>query len=186
MQLLLSLLVLSAAFASQVRANTTGSPNSLHELATNFPPTAIVDPISIESIRNTLALYPFAIDGKNFDALSNVFSADAAANYSAPLNVLSPLSDIKATLSASLSCVTTQHQFGTQLIDIDGPLEARSVTYFRAAHFGTTPETEDQVLYTFGQYQDAWRRQADASWRIVRRDLVYMGPRIGNQMVFLC
>lgn len=172
MQLLLSLLAVSAALASQVSANT--SPTGLHELATNFPPTAIVDPISIESIRSTLALYPFAIDGKNFDALSNVFAADAAANYSAPLNVLSPLSDIKATLRASLSCVTTQHQFGTQLIDIDGPLEARSVTYFRAAHFGTTPETEDQVLYTFGQYQDAWRRQPDASWRIVRRDLVYM------------
>ena len=50
------------------------------------------DPRDVESIRNTLALYPLSIDGKNFDALSLVFTKDAVANYSEPLNVLTGLS----------------------------------------------------------------------------------------------
>lgn len=41
------------------------------------------DPTIIEQIRNTLALYPLAVDGKDFGALDLVFTQDVVANYSA-------------------------------------------------------------------------------------------------------
>lgn len=170
---LLSILALaSTTLANQLPFGT--DPINLHKLPTEFPPTTSVNVASTETIRNTLALYPFAIDGRNFDALSNVFAPDAVANYSAPLNVLTPLSNIQDGLRTSLACVTTQHHFGTQLIDIASPDIAQSITYYRAAHFGTAPNMTDQVVYAYGQYQDTWNRQADGTWRIVYRNLVYM------------
>ncbi|KAF9891591.1 hypothetical protein FE257_003602 [Aspergillus nanangensis] len=161
------------------------APIPAASLPTSFPPVDTQRSGVIEAIRNTLALYPFAIDGKNFAALSNVFAADAVANYSAPLNVLTPLSTIESVLEASTACVTTQHHFGTQLIDPLSPSVAESITYYTASHFGTGNQT-GQVAYAYGQYQDTWNRQHDGSWRIVHRNLVYMGPIIGNQAVFLC
>jgi len=149
------------------------APIPFFSLPTDFPPPAYEDAASIEAIRNTLALYPFCIDGKNFAALSNVFATDAVANYSAPLNVLTPLSTIESVLSSSLTCVTTQHNFGTQLIDIVSPSVAESITYYRAAHFGTGANV-GQVAYAYGQYQDTWQKSDDGTWRIVYRNLVYM------------
>ncbi|KAJ5601186.1 hypothetical protein N7510_010720 [Penicillium lagena] len=149
------------------------APIPLPSLADDFVPQAGEDATVVEAIRNTLALYPFAIDGKNFDALGKVFAQNAVANYSAPLNVLTPLSNIESALAASLECVTTQHLFGTQLIDLVSPTVAESVTYYRAAHFGTGQAT-GQVVYAYGQYQDIWHRQSDQTWRIAHRNLVYM------------
>ena len=127
----------------------------------------------IEAIRQTLALYPFAIDGKNFDALSKMFAEDAVANYSEPLNVLTPLSVIQETLEASLMPVTTHHSFGTQYIAIISPKIAQSITYYTAAHFGSG-ELATEVAYAYGQYQDTWHKQWDGTWKIVYRNLVYM------------
>lgn len=171
----LSFCAVSLSVAGSAIASTTNNvaPIELSALANGCTPEIYTDAGSIEAIRNTLAIYPFAIDGKNFDALSKVFSADVVANYSAPLNVLTPLSSIQSVLKESLACVTTQHLYGTQWIDILSPTTARSVTYFRAAHFGKG-ETADQVLYAYGQYQDNWERQLLGTWRIVHRNLVYM------------
>ena len=145
-------------------------PIPFNQLATSFHP---VDVLPADAIRNTLALYPFAVDGKNFAAFSNVFAQNAVANYSAPLNVLTPLSDIISVIGSSLECVTTQHSYGTQLIDVLSPFSAFSVTYFRAMHFGKGA-TEGQALEAYGQYQDTWALQTDFSWKIINRNLVYM------------
>jgi hypothetical protein len=80
------------------------------------------------NIRNTLARYALAIDGKQFTDLSLVFTPTAVANYSAPLNVLSGLTTIEAVLQASLAPVSTQHLLGTQLIDIHNNGIADTVT----------------------------------------------------------
>jgi ketosteroid isomerase-like protein len=174
---LLSLFALSSTALADLSGLIPGPVQTdvidFYSLPTLFPPPIAVDPIAVEAIRQTLALYPFAIDGKNFDALSKVFASDVVANYSAPLNVLTPLSSIKETLKASLACVTTQHQFGTQLIDIISPFTAQSITYYRAAHFGQG-NLSTEVATAYGQYQDVWKRQSDGTWRIVHRNLVYM------------
>ena len=68
------------------------------------------------------------------------------ANYSAPLNVLSGLSQIQSVLEENLAPVTTQHSLGTQVIELleaedeeVGGYEARAVTYYTATHFGMGP-----------------------------------------------
>ncbi|KAJ5152659.1 uncharacterized protein N7482_009137 [Penicillium canariense] len=173
---LCALLVVVAIFPQVTGSDSLAipiAPISIGSLASQFSPPKREDAATIEAIRNTLAIYPFAIDGKDFDALSKVFTSDTTANYSAPLNVLTPLSTIQSTLKASLTCVTTQHLYGTQLIDVISPTVARSVTYFRAAHFGKG-DTTGQVLYAFGNYQDRWHLQDDHTWRITYRNLVYM------------
>jgi ketosteroid isomerase-like protein len=147
----------------------------LPTLVANAPCTAT--PAIVEAIRSTLALYPLAIDGKNFNALSQVFTSNAVANYSAPLNVLTPLSTIQSVLQASLAAVTTQHAFATQLIDVLSPTSAFSVTYYTATHFGRGPFL-GLTATAYGQYQDVWAKQSDATWKITHRNLVYMVSRV--------
>ena len=117
--------------------NTT-DPVKLFALPVSYSEASLrADSTAQLQIRNTLALYPFAIDGKNFAALHRVFTYDVIANYSAPLNVITGLSNLQSVLNASLFYVTTQHSFTTQAIDVLGEgCEAKSVTYFTATHFG--------------------------------------------------
>lgn len=164
------------------------TPIAQFALPTMFPiPPLHASPQDVLAIRNTLALYPLAVDGKNFAAFSEIFTRDVYTNYSAPLNVLTPLSVLEATIKASLAPVTTQHQYGTQLIDLlygdltprsesgcEGPTQAVSVSYFTATHFGKGAY-EGQSLIAYGQYQDSWVKNVSAgTWRIAVRNLVYM------------
>lgn len=149
---------------------TNTSPSTLPSLFESA--SGPQDPTAIAAIKNVLALYPLAIDGKDFNALSQVFTTDTVANYSAPLNVLTPLSTIESTLQASLAAVTTQHSYGTQIVQLFGPCVAQTVTYYRAAQFGVGLY-EGEVLYAYGQYRDILVL-AEQGWRIKERTLAYM------------
>ncbi|KAH8588461.1 hypothetical protein B0O99DRAFT_359756 [Bisporella sp. PMI_857] len=177
--------VLLAAFLNIARAALADpAPIPFYDLPTIVPGSSFTaHPFDVEAIRNTMAHYPLCIDGKNFEALDLVFAPDAVANYSAPLNVLTPLSTIKTVLENALIKVNTQHALSTQVIDVISPTEAFSVTYYTATHFGVG-NYEGQILVAYGQYQDAWVRQPDLSWKISHRNLVYMGPGIGNFSIF--
>jgi hypothetical protein len=166
---------------TETTISLTGTvPIPLYDLPTLVPGTSFqADPYDVEAIRNTLSHYPLAIDGKNFAALGLVFTLNAVANYTAPLGVLTPLSNIEAVLGASLATVTTQHLLGTQVIDILSPTTAFSVTYFQASHFGTGIYS-GEVLTASGQYQDVWTRQADLTWRISHRSFAYMVCNYSN------
>ena len=54
-----------------------------------------------DSIRNTIARYPLAVDSKEFSTLSAVFTDDAYADYGQGVGVLEGLATIEAALSAS-------------------------------------------------------------------------------------
>ena len=150
-------------------------PVALYDTAAVYAPaSAPQDPSALAQIANTLSLYPLAIDGKNFGLLRNVFFQDAVANYSAPLNVLTPRIAIEKAIEATLAPVTTQHLLGTQVIELlQGGCKAKSLTYFTASHFGKN-KYEGQVLYAYGQYQDVLAKDKDGTWRIQIRDLLYM------------
>lgn len=125
------------------------APIPFASLPSLFSPDAdlsLPDPIIESQIRNTLALYVFSIDSKNFTALSSVFHPDAVANYSEPINVISGLPEIMETLEASLARFAgTQHSYGTQAIQVDDAGScARVITYYTAAHFGKG-QAEGQV-----------------------------------------
>ncbi|KAK5953612.1 hypothetical protein OHC33_005556 [Knufia fluminis] len=156
-------------------------PVSGYYLAEQFESPAVPDVTSIEAIRQTMALYALAIDGRNFEALRKVFTIDTRANYSDPIGVLNGVQAIIDTLPPGLAnFVSTQHHLGTQYIDICSPNSAVSVTYFQATHFFTpyngvaNPVDGSQVLIDRAQYQDVWARQGDGSWRITNRNLVRM------------
>ena len=176
------LLMAPAALASAVAhcPSIAPGPVAVSALASELSPNALPDVVAIESIRSTLALYPLAVDGKQFSALNKVFTENARANYSAPLGVLVGLSQIESVLNSSLSQFPhTQHLYGTQIIDICSTTSAISMTYYTATHYfvdvpftSVVPLTE--VLYAHGQYQDTWARQPDGTWRITNRNLVYM------------
>lgn len=134
--ILISILFLSVIAEPSLSASPTLTPPS--SLPTVYPSSLTVQNPALElQIRNTLSHYPLAIDGKNFPALSLVFTQDVVANYSAPLGVLTGLASVISTLEASLAPVNTQHALSTQVVEIlDGEMEAMTLSYFTATHFG--------------------------------------------------
>ena len=91
----------------------------------------------IAQIVNTLALYPLAVDGGNFSALSLVFTEDVVADYPvAGLGVLTPLSVLEQAIAAASANTNSQHAYGTQIVEITGEGQAKSSTYFTATLFG--------------------------------------------------
>lgn len=93
-----------------------------------------------------------------------------------------------------LAPVNTQHSLTTQVIDIQmseygEAISAQTTTYYTAAHFGQGAYY-GQVLYAYGKYLDVLTKtrqneSVEAVWRVATRELVYMGPYIGNTSVFL-
>lgn len=65
-----------------------------------------------------------------------MFTENVTANYSSPLGLLTPLSAVKEGLERFFAPVDAQHAHGTQVVEISGACEARSVSYFTATHFG--------------------------------------------------
>ncbi|KAJ2972136.1 hypothetical protein NQ176_g7329 [Zarea fungicola] len=173
----------AAADSSYSDSSIRQIPIDQFDLPTAYGESGVAsNPSDLEAIRNVLAHYPLAIDGKNFDALDLVFTSNAVTNYSAPLNILTPLSAIKSGLKASLAPVTTQHSYGTQVIDVTSSKSALSVTYFIANHFGIGVHA-GKIATAYGQYQDTLVKQS-GKWRISRRNLVYMGPISGDLSIF--
>lgn len=172
-------------------------PISSYELASSLRPTSnIADLLAIQSIRDTLALYPLALDGRNYDILDKVFVHDVQATYMEPLGTFSNVQDLKSGLAKVLSgLASTQHNYGTQLINVLSPTTAVSVTYIHASHF-MNPGPIDanvflddgNVFYGFAQYQDSWARQGDGLWKITNRITVFMvrSPSFPELDIFLC
>ncbi|MCJ1393889.1 hypothetical protein MMC18_006765 [Xylographa bjoerkii] len=132
------------------------------------------------ALQQTLALYPLAIDGKNFSTLSAVFTPNVVANYSAPLNILYGLDAVEAALQAALAPVSTQHAlstFSVQCLDLEEGT-AGTIQYFTASQFGRG-EYSGQYAYAYGRYVDGWTLREEG-WRIETRVLEYMGPQVGN------
>lgn len=135
---------------------------------------------SVETIRNKVALYAFIVDGKQWDTLGNVFASNAVANYSTPLYILSGLDNITATLNQSMQKVSvSQHQIGSQFIEIVDSRNAYSVSYYTSTQFGAG-DYANEALYSRGQYQDTWYRANPRTqdWHIIFRNLVYMVGRL--------
>ena len=159
----------------------TSGPMEFSDLAAAFNPQALPDPVATESIRQTLALYAYAIDGRNYEVLRKVFTTDVRANYSDPIGMLDGVQAIIDTLPPLLSSfVSTQHHLGTQLIRICGLNSAVSVTYIQASQFLTpntgtgNPVDNSKVFIDRSQYQDTWAKQKNGSWKITNRNLVRM------------
>jgi hypothetical protein len=161
------------------------SPVPIQQLPDYFLPhhgPDVATLLNTEAIRQTLILYPSAIDGRAFASLSSIFATDAIANYSAPIGVLNGLPTITAALKQALASFTSnQHILGPQNVRICDGEKAISATYFGSVHFLPQNETvvpgdtvgADGVLNAYGQYQDTWEKR-NGLWKIVYRNMVFM------------
>ena len=126
----------SSSSASTTTALPAATPSSSWTAA--YALAACPQPATeIAQIVNTLALYPLAVDGGNFSALSLVFTEDVGAYYPAGgLGLLTSLSVLEQGIAAASANTNSQHLYGTQIVEITGEGQAKSLTYFTATLFG--------------------------------------------------
>ena len=161
-------------------------------------------------IHQTLHTYPLAIDGKDSALFSQVFAPNAVANYTGPLANLTGLNAIVTGLQASVANLLSQHHLGTTVINVhedkksvkrdagfdgevlderdglyavgqDGATTANSSVYFTANLFGTGKKYPANAhVYLYGRYEDDLVKLKQG-WRILKRQLIFMGPFLGDQ-----
>ncbi|KAF7503806.1 hypothetical protein GJ744_003247 [Endocarpon pusillum] len=124
--------------------------------------------VSESQIRNKLSLYSLAVDGKDFDSLSYVFSEGVVADFSTPVGVVSGLTNLKEGVRAALEGLQTHTQLGTQVINIyaNNTCTASSLTYF-IVNFNVTGE--GTTGYITGQFRDRWFKNEAGEWFSVLR-----------------
>ncbi|RSL43751.1 hypothetical protein CEP54_014954 [Fusarium duplospermum] len=143
---------------------------------------------ALHAIQHLLSRYPVAVDGKDWDALPRIFTSDATANFPPPLGTIRGAGNIAAAISDGVGrFVSTQHSYGTQVIELCSNRKAVALTYLTASHFlaqvppGLTDAYDlDKVLYSYGRYQDTVIKGKDGKWKISERTLVWMGPNISK------
>ena len=125
------------------------------------------------AIGDLLACYCFALDGRDWEALRDVFTVDGQAVYSGG-RVSTGIDEIVAFFRATASAVAvTQHLLHTSLVRAAGPDTAAGVTHVTAHHVAydvALPAPESQTYTVTGTYTDLFARTA-AGWRISRRTL---------------
>lgn len=121
-------------------------------------------------ICDLLYLYARAIDSRDFEALDDIFTADAMIDYDLPGGVRLPLQQMKAWLHEALQIFRgTQHVITNPLIEIDGD-RACSTCYLSASHEQVGLEGRVTVFVDKGVYSDRLVRTS-MGWRIATRKL---------------
>ncbi len=134
--------------------------------------TSKTDVASHINIQQKLAQFEVFVDSKNYTMLSDVFTPNATFDPGPPTDPLNGLTAIKNWLETSLVDTDTQHDFGTQYIDVHGQF-ASAITYFIATFVGVGPKN-GSMLVNHAKYLDTLERSGDGGWKISNKTLVYM------------
>jgi SnoaL-like domain/EthD domain len=129
---------------------------------------ALGDLAAERAIREGLARFARVLDGKEWNALGDVFAADLTFNYGFAEEA--GLAALTATIRRFLDvCGPSQHLIGSIAVTVDpGGLAATSRAYVQARH--QRPDDPDGPVYdSNGEYVDRWACTA-SGWRITRRD----------------
>ncbi|MDH3707726.1 MAG: nuclear transport factor 2 family protein, partial [Acidimicrobiia bacterium] len=111
--------------------------------------------------------YCWALDGRNWDELDNVFTPDATGDYG--IAQLAGIDDFKALVKRSLGHLDlSQHLVGSHQVTIDGDT-ATVRCYLHAQHTKRGTEGGDNYIVG-GTYEDQAVR-TDDGWRISHRAL---------------
>ena len=128
------------------------------------------------AIDDLLARYCFAIDLRDWDALREIFAADAVITYSGP-RVSTGIDQIVGFFRNATSAVAaTQHLLHTSRVWVCGPDTAEGLSHVTAHHVGRAvalPAPEAATYTVTGTYQDVFTRTPDG-WRISRRTLTLL------------
>ncbi len=122
------------------------------------------------AILRGLARFARVLDGKQWDALGDVFAPDIRFDYGT--------GEEKAGMAALTDnmrrfldrCGGTQHLIGSATVDVEGD-RAVSRAYVQARH-QRAGDKAGAIFDANGEYIDRWERRAQG-WRIVRRDVVW-------------
>lgn len=119
-------------------------------------------------IQDLFARYSFAIDERDWDALDNIFTADAKIDYSETGGAKGSFAEIKAWLPGALERFPMfQHMVATTRLTLDGD-EARSRTILFNPMVYRTSDGEEQTFFVGLWYRDHLVRTPQG-WRIAER-----------------
>lgn len=119
-------------------------------------------------IAQGLTRYARLCDERDWDAIAEVFSDDASADYGGWR--LADRAAIAAMLRRHLGgCGPTQHLLGNLTVAADGESVTSRIAV-RAAHRGAG-ELSGESYECLGEYHDRWKRTA-AGWRIAHRRMI--------------
>ncbi len=123
------------------------------------------------SVRQGLARFARILDGKQWDALCEVFADDVAFDYG--MGEQKGMAALTANMRRFLEvCGPSQHMIGSVSVDVaPGAIAATSRAYVQARH-QRADDPGGAVFDTNGEYIDRWEL-CPAGWRIVRRDAVW-------------
>jgi 3-phenylpropionate/cinnamic acid dioxygenase small subunit len=119
----------------------------------------------VVAIQQVLYHYAYALDARDYDALDEVFSADAKLHTSGG-TLMSP-AQYKAMCATELPKLDATHHMVTNTsVTVDGD-RANSRAYFQAQHVKESLAPGSQLLMA-GWVDDEFERRAEG-WRIVER-----------------
>jgi 3-phenylpropionate/cinnamic acid dioxygenase small subunit len=119
----------------------------------------------VVAIQQVLYHYAYALDARDYDALDDVFSADAKLHTSG--GTLMAPAQYKAMCATELPKLDATHHMVTNAsVTVDGD-HASSRAYFQAQHVKRSLEPDSQLLMA-GWVDDEFERRAEG-WRIVER-----------------
>ncbi|KAL8668075.1 MAG: hypothetical protein Q9202_000053 [Teloschistes flavicans] len=147
----------------------------------SFTARTPTDAMTISSIHNVLALFNYALDSKNFEALRDVYTTDIVARVArVPTNDLDSL--IKFYNGTALGDVVTQHTAHTIFVYDLQQESAKSISYANALYFSKVQNGQifaRDVDTFYERYDDVWQRQKDGRWLIKERSInIY--AQVGN------
>lgn len=135
---------------------------------TGLAASALADLAAERAIREGLARFARVLDGKQWDALTDIFAADLTFDYG--LGEQAGLAALTVNMRRFLDvCGPSQHLIGSMTITVDpGALTATSRAYVQARH-QRADDPNGPVFDSNGEYLDSWQRRPEG-WRITRRE----------------
>ncbi|KAL8707217.1 MAG: hypothetical protein Q9220_007711 [cf. Caloplaca sp. 1 TL-2023] len=138
-----------------------------------FTPQNPTDAMTIGAIHNVLALFNYALDSKNFEALRDVYTENVTARVArTPTNDIESL--IKFYNGTALGDVVTQHTAHTIFVYDIAPRTAKSISYANALYFSKISPGQffaRDVDTFYERYDDVWAKQANGQWKISERSI---------------
>ncbi len=120
------------------------------------------------AITDTAIRYTWALDGKAFGELDDVFLPNATANLGSPDRLVGREAIVDKCSTALGKFAASQHLVGNHQVSIDGDA-ATHRCYLQAQHI----RANGALWMVGGRYEDEMVRTGDG-WRIQHRDLIVM------------
>lgn len=123
------------------------------------------------AIMHGLGRFARILDGRQWDAVHEVFADDVTFNYGDGREQSGIAAMTKQFRDFLGGCGPSQHLLGSIVITVEGD-KGTSNAYVQARHQGRNGK-ENLRLDSNGEYIDQWERRPEG-WRIVRRDVNWL------------